>query len=146
MAVQPTEYDTVETPKDAIRTLPFSERGDCLAQFVRKRVQEPDNEALRDATATVAVREAVGVSEMAGMLSLVEVYDHLGDFAEHYDGFGVIGNNEGELLEALAVELPPIDNLSHVPYHTLQTLYVRLTLESLPLYDGPLPPEWESQR
>ena len=83
---------------------------------------------------------------MAGMLSLVEVYDHLGDFAEHYDGFGVIGNNEGELLEALAVELPPIDNLSHVPYHTLQTLYVRLTLESLPLYDGPLPPEWESQR
>lgn len=141
--MESTEHDAVQTPKAAIRDLPFSERGDALAEFVHKRVQEPDDDALREAAKTVAIREAVGVAEMAGMLSLAEVYDHLAEFATHYDGFAVIGNNDGELLESLAVSMPAIDNISHVPYHTLQTLYYRLTLESLPLYEGALPPEWD---
>ena len=62
----------VQTPKQAIRKLPFHERGDALAAFVRRRLSKPDQGAMREAATTVAIHEAVGVSEMAGMIPLPE--------------------------------------------------------------------------
>ncbi|WP_139203769.1 hypothetical protein [Halorientalis persicus] len=64
----------MQTPKQAIRELPFHERGDALAAFVRRRLSKPDQGAMREAATTVAIHEAVGVSEMAGMIPLPEVY------------------------------------------------------------------------
>jgi len=70
---------------------------------------------------------------MAGTFTLAEAHEHLAEFAAHYEDFGGCSRTTS-LTGRLGEKKPAFNDITHYAYWQAQTLYQRLTLESLDLY------------